>query len=140
MSAVRQRARIARVRRLQHGLASLAASNASGHVKLLEANEIRLKQMREGLASDVGSTSGAALASKGELAMRLEAAKEGLGNSIAGARAVLSLREEARLFARREQDCAEKLETRAASDAARAEDKRAGANVRRRRVNPLGGE
>ena len=132
MNPVRQRARIARVRRIQHGIASIAAAKASGHVQLLEANEQRLKAMREGLAADPGATSGATLAGIGELAMRLETAREGLNTTIANARVAARLREEARIGARREQDCAEKLERRAATAVARAHEKRAGANFRPR--------
>ena len=132
MNPVRQRARIARVRRIQHGIASIAAAKASGHVQLLEANQERLKAMREGLTASPGATCGAMLAGIGELAMRLESAREGLGTTIAGARVAARLREEARLGARREQDCAEKLERKAASAAARADEKRAGANFRPR--------
>ena len=132
MNQVRQRARIARVRRIQLGIASVAAARASGHVQFLEANEQRLKAMREGLAANPGTTCGATLAGIGELAMRLEAARESLGTTIASARVAARLREEARLGARREQDCAEKLERKAASAAARADEKRAGAYFRPR--------
>lgn len=138
MNAIRQRARIARVRGIQHGIASIAAAKAAGHVQFLEANEQRLKAMREGLAANAGTTCGATLAGIGELAMRLEAAREGLGPTIASAKVAARLREEARIGARREQDCAEKLERKAASAAARADEKRAGANFRpRTRIQPL---
>lgn len=138
MNPVRQRARIARVRRIQHGIASLAAAKAAGHVQFLEANQQRLKAMHEGLAANPGNTCGATLAGLGELAMRLDAARDGLGTTIASAKVAARLREEARLGARREQDCAEKLERKAASAAARADEKRAGANFRPRpRTQPL---
>ncbi len=136
MKLVRQRARIGRIRRIQHNLAAFAAARASGHVEMLEANEEKLKQMRFGLSSATGPTSGAALASRGELAMRLESAREGLRPTIAGARVAAQLREQARLEARRDQESAEKLEQRAASAAARAEDKRMAARFRPRPRNP----
>ncbi|HEX4739495.1 MAG TPA: hypothetical protein VH331_18255 [Allosphingosinicella sp.] len=132
MKLVNQRARIGRIRRIQHGLAAFAAAKASDHVQMLEANEEKLKQMRLGLGAQTGPTSGAALASRGELAMRLESAREGLRPTIAGARTAARLREEARLEARREQESAEKLEQRAASAAARAEDRRMAARFRPR--------
>ena len=140
MKMVSQRARIGRIRRIQHGLAAFAAAKASGHVQMLEANEERLRQMRLGLGAAAGPTSGAALASRGELAMRLESARDGLQGTIAGARAAAMLREEARLGARRDQESAEKLERRAASAAARAEDRRAGARFRPRLRTPENGE
>lgn len=132
MSLVRQRARIARVRRLQHDRAALAAAKAAGHVRALESNDERLGQMRRNLAAEPGLTTGALLASRGELAMRLESARAGLGLSINGARAAAALREQARLGARRDQESAEKLQDRAATHAAREEDRRLAAGFRPR--------
>lgn len=140
MSALRQRARIAKVRRIQHDLAALAAAKASGHVQMLETNEQKLKLMREGLSAVPGLTLGATLSSRGELAMRLEAAREGLGQTIAGARAAASLREKARIGARRDQESAEKLEQKALSAAARAEDRRNSALFRPRLANRTDGD
>lgn len=140
MKLVNQRARIGRIRRIQHGLAAFAAARASDHVQMLEANEAKLKQMRMGLGAATGETSGATLASRGELAMRLESARDGLQGTIAGARAAALLREEARLDARREQESAEKLERMAASAAARAEDRKVGARFRPRLRDKENGE
>jgi hypothetical protein len=132
MNGAAQRARIARVRRIQHGLAAVAAAKASGHVEMLELNSRRLKEMREGLAAAPGLTSGAALASRGELAMRLEGARDGLGRTISGARQAAALREAERIGARRDQDSAEELERRAATAVRKAEDRRAAALFRPR--------
>lgn len=132
MSALRQRARIARVRRIQHDLAALAAAKASGHVQMLEGNEQKLELMRRSLSAAPGLTLGVTLASRGELATRLENARDGLGQTIAGARAAASLREKARIGARRDQESAEKLEQKALSAAARAEDRRNSALFRPR--------
>ena len=132
MSFLRQRARIARVRGIQHSLAALAAAKASGHVVTLESNQQRLKQMGEALTAPPGPSTGATLASRGELAMRLDAARHGLGQSIDVARAAASLRERARLGARRDQESAEKLEKKAASAVARNADKINGARGRPR--------
>ncbi len=140
MTALRQRARIARVRRIQHDLAALAAAKASGHVQALEGNQQKLKQMREGLSAAPGLTNGAALSSRGELAMRLEAAREGLGRTIVGARAAAALREKARIGARRDQESAEKLENKALSAAARTEDRRNAALFRPRPLIRTDGE
>ena len=132
MSMIRQRARIARVRRIQHDLAALAAVKAAGHVEMLQTNHHRLRLMREGLAPEPGLTSGGALSSRGELAMRLEAARDGLGNTINGARAAASFRERARIGARRDQESADKLQQKAVSAAARSEDRRNSALFRPR--------
>ncbi len=140
MSIVSQRARIARVRKIQHDLAALAAAKASGHVRLLESNDERLGQMRLGLGAEAGLTSGAALASRGELAMRLEGAREGLGKTINGARTAAALREKARLGAHRDQKSAEKLEQKAASAAAIIAEKRTGRQFRRRTPTTADGE
>ena len=132
MSILKQRARIARVRRIQHDLAALAVAKASGQVQLIETNQRRLTQMREAVTVEAGPTSGADIASRGELAMRLEAARHGLGRTLADARAVAALRERARVGARRDQESAEKLERRAAASAAKAEDRRNAALFRPR--------
>ena len=140
MANLRQRERIVRVRRIQHDLAALAAAKASGHVQMLETNRSRLQLMREGLAAAPGLTSGAALSGRGELAMRLENARDGLVRTIDGARAAAALREKARLGARRDQESAEKLERKAMSAAARAEDRRNSALFRPRHQIKSSGE
>lgn len=140
MSNVKQRARIARVRHIQHSLAALAASRAQDHVETLEHNEERLKQMRQALAAAAGPCMGADLSSRAELAMRLEAAREGLARTIVGAKKTVALREQARIGARRDQESAEKLETRAASAAARKQDRRSAALFRPRPRNATKGE
>ena len=113
MSAlVRQRARIVRVRRIQHGLAATAAAAGGrpGADRSRLARE-RLLQMRGELQPVAGPTTGAALARMGELAMRLDSARYGLGPTIdMRARAAAAMREAERLAARRDQESAEKLE------------------------------
>jgi surfactin synthase thioesterase subunit len=140
MSNVKQRARIARVRRIQHGLAALAATRAQDHVEALEHNEERLKQMRHALSAAAGPCMGADLAGRAELAMRLEAAREGLAKTIVGAKKAMNLREQARIGARRDQESAEQLEVRAASAAARKQDRRSAALFRPRLRNQIKGE
>jgi hypothetical protein len=114
---VQQRARIARVRRIQHGLAASAAAQAAGQVQLLESNRATLARMRGELRPSPGPSTGAALAQMGELAMRLDSARIGLGRSIDSARNVAIARESERVSARRDQESAEKLQ-KAARDAA----------------------
>jgi hypothetical protein len=116
---VRQRARIARVRRIQHGLAASAAAEAAEQVQLLETNRAKLARMRGELRPSAGPTTGAALARMGELAMRLDSARIGLGRSIDNARSVALARESERVVARRDQESAEKLR-KAAHEAAEA--------------------
>ena len=76
---VRQRARLAQVRRIQHGLAATVAAQAAGRVQMLETSRERLLQMRSELRPVEGATTGAAMARMGELAMRLDSARLSLG-------------------------------------------------------------
>ena len=126
---VRQRARLARVRKIQHGLAATVAAAAAERVQLLETSRERLRQMRAELRPIEGATSGAALARMGELAMRLDSARFGLAPTIASARDAAALRETERRAARRDQESAEKLRAaaiRAAEEAAEQRLKQAG--------------
>ncbi len=118
---VHQRARLARVRRIQHGLAASVASAAADRVQLLEMNHDRLRQMRSELQPIAGPTNGAALARMGELGMRLDNARLSLGHTIDSARNAALAREAERRVARRDQESAERLEqaaVRAAEDMA----------------------
>ena len=107
---VRQRARLARVRRIQHGLAATVAAQAAGRVQMLVTSQERLRQMRNELRPAEGPTTGAAMARMGELAMRLDSAGYNLGPTIDSARSAAAQREAERLAARRDQESAEKLE------------------------------
>ena len=117
-AAVRQRARIARVRKLQHGLAAAAATRATAEADRMEETAARLAQVRDGLP--VEAVSGAALASLGELRGRLDTARAGLAMPIAAARRVAAAKEDKRQAARRDQEAAERLhaDARAAADEA----------------------
>jgi hypothetical protein len=110
---VRQRARLARVRRIQHGLAATLAAEAAGRVQMLETSRERLRQMRSELRPVEGPTTGAAMARMGELAMRLDSARHSLGPTIDSARSAAAAREAERRAARRDQESAEKLEAAA---------------------------
>ncbi len=136
MSAVlRQRQRIVKVRRIQHGLAANAAAAAAGRVRSLELSRERLLQMRAELKVVQGPTSGQTLAQTGELAMRLDSARLGLGPTIDSARSAAASREAERLIARRDQESAEKLEDIAVRAAeALAEQKLRGVFRRRARI------
>ncbi len=125
MSAlVQQRARIVRVRRIQHGAAASAAVDAAQRVQTIEGNRARLRQMRGELQPVAGLTTGAALARIGELAMRLDEARLGLGTSLEAARAMAATREGERREARRDQESAEKLEQAAALAAEEQSERR----------------
>ena len=123
-STIRQRARIVRVRKIQHDLAASAAAEAAGQVQLIETNRQRLAQMRNELRAGEGLTSGAELARIGELAMRLDAARQGLGRTLDSARTMAAARDDARRAARRDQESAEKLQQAAVSAAERLAERR----------------
>ncbi|MBV9843433.1 MAG: hypothetical protein JOY99_18170 [Sphingomonadaceae bacterium] len=130
---VARRARIARVRRIEHLHAAAEAAAAEAQVVSLEASSERLAALRGGLIGEIGASTGARIAHTHELAMRLDVARAGLTDAIAGARITAASRAEARIEARRNQDSAEKLEARAAADLARLAERRANAIGRRRR-------
>lgn len=132
-TAVKQRARIARVRRLQHGLAASSAAAAVGQLRNLETSRERLVQMRGELTASEGTTSGAWLSAAGELAMRLDAARLGLAPTIDAARNAAAAREQARLQARREQESADRLEQAASAAAEASAERRMNKSGRRRR-------
>ena len=121
---VRQRARLARVRRIQHGLAATVAAQAAGRVQMLETSRERLLQMRSELRPTEGPTTGAAMARMGELAMRLDSARYNLGPTIDSARSAAAARETERRAARRDQESAEKLEAAALRVAEEAAEQR----------------
>ena len=136
---VRQRARLARVRKIQHGLAATVAAAAAERVQLLETSRERLRQMRAELRPIEGATSGAALARMGELAMRLDSARFGLAPSIDAARSAASAKEQARVRARQDQESAERLEHAAARAAADMAERRVNKAGRRRAYAGIGG-
>ena len=134
-AAVKQRARIARVRRLQHGLAASSAAAAMAEVRNLEGSASRLAEMRCDLDPNEGITSGAWLSSAGELAMRLDAARIGLAPTIDAARSTAQAKERVRVAARQSQESAERLEHAAASAAEELFENRMN-KITRRRVRP----
>lgn len=132
-AALKQRARIARVRRLQHNMAASSAAAAAGQLRSLEVSRERLAQMRGELNPAEGATSGAWLSAASELATRLDAARQGLSGSIDAARKVAAAREQARIHARKSQESAEKLEQAAARAAIEASENRMNKGGVRRR-------
>lgn len=125
MTLGKRRARITRVRRIEHVHAAAAAAAAQAQVAHLEASERRLAELRGGLVSEVGATTGAALGHAHELAMRLDGARASLGDAIAGARITAAASSEARIEARRNEESAHKLEERTNAELARMAERRA---------------
>ena len=110
---VAKRARITRVRDVQHRMAMSAAANAEAQVATLETNAAKLTAMRDSLSVAKGATTGAALQNRGELAQRLDKARDGLTDAIVSARAAAEQKIAERLEARQRQESAAKLDARA---------------------------
>lgn len=121
---VRQCARLARVRTIQHGLAAAVAERAVRQVESLETSAGKLALLRSGFGTEEGMVSGAALASLGEIAMRLDVAREGLTRSLQRARAQATVCRDKRIVARRDQESADRLTGNAAREAARRADRK----------------
>jgi hypothetical protein len=127
-----QRARIARVRRVQHLQAAGIAAAAEEKVVQLESNATRLASLRGSLTASPGITSGAALGSAGELASRLDSVQSGLADAIGAARVQAMARAAERLDAHIRREGAEKLETRAVADLQNMIEQRLAASIRHR--------
>jgi hypothetical protein len=129
-SLVKRRERIARVRRVEHVLASGAAAAAEAQLASLQASAERVLSLRLMLTTGVGSISSETLASQGELAHRLDLARFGLADAIAGARATAEARIADRIAARVRQESAVKLKERAAAAAGAQAERRTAAMPR----------
>jgi hypothetical protein len=93
-SIAQRRARVTRVREVQHLHAADEATIAQNKVVQLEANAARLVALRMSLTLAPGLTSGAALGNAGEMALRLDTVRHGLSDAIGAARAVAVAREQ----------------------------------------------
>ena len=127
---VAKRARITRVRDVQHRLAMSAAATAEAHVANLETNAAKLASMRDSLTVPTGPTTGAALQNRGELAQRLDTARHGLSDAITSARAAAEQKIAERLEARQRQESAAKLDARAVQALSAWTEARMAANFR----------
>ncbi|UAK26031.1 hypothetical protein [Sphingomonas nostoxanthinifaciens] len=108
-----RRARIARVRQVQHLHAVSAAAQAEGKVVQLEGNAERLRGLRDSLSATAGPISAASLASSAELGSRLDQVRSGLSDSIVSARLIAAAKAGERRDAHIARESAERLEGRA---------------------------
>ncbi|MFS0737591.1 hypothetical protein ABC347_11120 [Sphingomonas sp. 1P06PA] len=123
---VARRQRIARVRSIQHILASAEAARAEARVEQLESTERRLALLSAQMTPAVGHGTGQHLSSGAEMIGRLAQVRDGLTDSIVGARASAEQQAALRIAARIRQESAERLGARAVRAAeAKAEAKRA---------------
>lgn len=133
-----RRARITRVRQVQHLQAATEAANAEGKVVQLEGNAARLAALRLSLSVAPGMTSGASLGNSAELGSRLDQVRSGLTDAIGAARSVALSRANERRVADIAREGAERLETRAVADLQRMIEERMAASIRHRRAKEKG--
>lgn len=125
-SLVARRQRIARVRGIQHLLASAEAARAEARVEQLVSTERRLALLSAQMTPAIGTGTGQQLSSAAEMIGRLAQVRDGLADSIVGARSAASHQAALRIEARIRQESAERLGARAIRAVeARAEAKRA---------------
>ena len=130
---VQRRARVARVRRVQHLQAAGIAAQADARASSLENTAEHLAQLRHSLTPAQGAMSASQLSSAAELAMRLDTVRHGLTDSIVAARATALETAARRLEARIRQESADRLEERAATAIALMRDRKQQASGGRRR-------
>jgi|SRR6187402_875034 len=127
-----RRARITRVREVQHLHAVGEAAVAEGKVAQLEGNAAKLAALRMSLSMAPGVTNGAALGNSGEMGLRLDTVRHGLTDAIGAAKAIALARINDRRDADIRRESAERLETRAVADLQRMIEERMVAGIRHR--------
>jgi hypothetical protein len=132
-----RRARITRVREVQHLHAVGEAAAAENKLVQLEGNAARLAALRLSLTLTPGLTNGASLGNAGEMGLRLDTVRHGLSDAIGAAKAVAVARANDRLNADIRRESAERLENRAVAELQRLIEQRMAANIRHRRRKEL---
>lgn len=127
-----RRARITRVRQVQHLHAVSEAAAAEGKVVQLEGNAAKLAALRMSLELAPGLTSGANLGNAGEMGLRLDTVRHGLTDAIGAAKAVALARVHDRRDADIRRESAERLESRAVAELQQMIEERMMANIRHR--------
>ena len=129
-----RRARITRVRQVQHLQAVGEAASAEKKVVQLEGNAAKLAALRMSLSMAPGLTSGAALGNASELALRLDQVRSGLADALGAARIAAAARAGERLQADIARESAERLENRAVAELQSMIEERMLANIRHRKA------
>jgi len=127
-----RRARITRVREVQHLHAIGEAAAAEGKVVQLEGNAARLAALRMSLTLAPGITTGAGIGNAGEMGLRLDTVRHGLTDAIGAAKAIATARAKDRRDADIRRESAERLETRAVAELQQMIEERMMANIRHR--------
>lgn len=129
-----RRARITRVRQVQHLQAVSEAASAENKVVQLEGNAAKLAALRGSLSVAPGITSGASLSNVNELAQRLDQVRSGLADAIGAARIAAAARANERMQADIARESAQRLEHRAVADLQNMIEQRMLANIRHRKA------
>jgi len=127
-----RRARITRVREVQHLHAIGEAAAAEGKVVQLEGNAAKLAALRMSLTLAPGITTGAGIGNAGEMGLRLDTVRHGLTDAIGAAKAIATARAKDRRDADIRRESAERLETRAVAELQQMIEERMMANIRHR--------
>ena len=127
-----RRARITRVREVQHLHAVGEAAAAEGKVVQLEGNAAKLAALRMSLTLAPGITNGANLGNAGEMGLRLDTVRHGLTDAIGAAKAIATARANDRRDADIRRESAERLEHRAVAELQHLIEERMAANIRHR--------
>ena len=123
-----RRARLLRLRSIQHRIAVAKLARADANVANLARIAQRIVGLKAGLGADEGTTNGMALKAMTEMAIRLDAARAGIAAPISEAEARRAEFNALRIRARQKEESAAKLHDKAATSEAAAQDLRADAN------------
>ena len=123
-----RRARLLRLRSIQHRIAVAKLARADANVANLARIAQRIAGLKAGLGAGAGATTGMSLMAMTEMAIRLDTARAGIAAPISEAEARRSEFNALRIRAHQRQESAAKLHDKAATCEAAAQDLRADAN------------
>ena len=123
-----RRARLLRLRSIQHRIAVAKLARADANVANLARIAQRIAGLKAGLGADAGATTGMSLMAMTEMAIRLDTARAGIAAPISEAEARRAEFNALRIRAHQRQESAAKLHDKAATSEAAAQDLRADAN------------
>ncbi len=136
-STTARRARILRLRTIEHRIAKAKLARADATLANLERIARRIATLKDGLGAGLGGTSGIGLKAMAEMSARLDAARAGMTAPINEAEARRAEFNALRIAASHKEDGAAKLHGKAAISEAAARDLRADANRPHRKRSSL---
>ncbi len=123
-----RRARLLRLRAIEHRIAKAKLARADATLVNLERIAGRIAALKNGLGAGVGGTSGMNLKAMTEMSIRLDAARSGMTAQMTEAEARRAEFNALRITAQQKEDSAAKLHDKAATSEASMRDLRADAN------------